>query len=110
MPNQTVKIGLKAKKMKLPNCPEQNYFGTNYYYYFHLPIGPFHCAKLKKKIYSRVMRMYHFRAQNGLFAPNIFFGKIINIIFILLAPFIVQNFKKILQRVVRMWNFCAQNG
>ena len=22
---------------------------TNHYYYFHLPIGPFHCAKLKKK-------------------------------------------------------------
>ena len=29
-------------------CPEQNFFGTNYYYYFHLAIGPFHCAKLKK--------------------------------------------------------------
>ena len=21
---------------------------TNHYYYFHLPIGPFHCAKFKK--------------------------------------------------------------
>ena len=29
-------------------CPEQNFFGTNHYYYFHLPIGPFHCAKFKK--------------------------------------------------------------
>ena len=25
-----------------------NFFGTNHYYYFHLPIGPFHCAKFKK--------------------------------------------------------------
>ena len=95
MPNQTVKTGLKAKKIKLPQmnlflakqlikfswtywplsfckflkkflgriqsyedvpflgpkwpiCPEQNFFGTNHYYYFHLPIGPFHCAKFKK--------------------------------------------------------------
>ena len=24
------------------------FFGTNHYYYFHLPIGPFHCAKFKK--------------------------------------------------------------
>ena len=95
MPNQTVKNGLKAKKIKLPQtnfflekqlikfsctywplsfckilkkflgliqsyedvpfsgpkwpiCPEQNFFGTNHYYYFHLPIGPFHCAKFKK--------------------------------------------------------------
>ena len=92
--NQTVKIGLKVKKIKLPQmnfflekqliklpctywplsfckilkiflgpvqsyedvpflglkwliCHEQNFFGTNRYY-FHLPIGPFHCAKFKK--------------------------------------------------------------
>ena len=95
MPNQTVKNGLKAKKIKLPQmifflkkqlikfsctywllsfckilkkflgpiqsyedvpfsgpkwpiCHEQSFFGTNHYYYFHLTIGPFHCAKLKK--------------------------------------------------------------
>ena len=33
---------------KLPICSVQIFFGTNYYYYFHLPIGPFHCAKFKK--------------------------------------------------------------
>ena len=33
---------------KWPICPEQFFFGTNHYYYFHLPIGPFHCAKFKK--------------------------------------------------------------
>ena len=34
--------------LKWPICPEQIFFGTNHYYYFHLPIGPFHCAKFKK--------------------------------------------------------------
>ena len=70
-------------------CPEQIFFGTNHYYYFHLPIGLFHCAKFKKYSYcqSRVMRMH----QNDPFASNKFFsGKIIDIIFIyLLVPFIV---------------------
>ena len=124
MHNQTVKNGLKAKKIKLPQmnfflekqlikfsctywplsfckilkkflgliqsyedvpfsgpkwpiCHEQNFFGTNHYYYFRLPIGPFHCAKFKKNSYSesRVMKMPHFWAQNGSFAPNNFFSK-----------------------------------
>ena len=33
---------------KWPICHEQNFFGTNHYYYFHLPISPFHCLKFKK--------------------------------------------------------------
>ena len=95
MPNQTVKNGLKVKKIKLPqmnfflkkqlikfSCTywllsfckilkkfleqiqsyedvpisgpkwpisqEQNFLGTNHYYYFHLPTDPFHCPKFKK--------------------------------------------------------------
>ena len=24
------------------------FFGKNHHYYFHLPIGPFHCAKFEK--------------------------------------------------------------
>ena len=89
MPNQTVKNGLKAKKIKLPQmnfflekqnfhvpispfsfckilkkfqsyedvpflgpkgptCHEQKIFRTNHYYYFHLTIGSFYCAKFKK--------------------------------------------------------------
>ena len=95
MPNQTVKNGPKAKKIKLsqmnfflekqllklsctccplsfckilkkfigpiqsyedvpfsgpkwPVCNEQIFLGTNHYYYFHLPVGLFHCAKFKK--------------------------------------------------------------
>ena len=100
---------------KWPNCPEQNFFGTNHYYYCQLPVGLFHCAKFKKNSYSRprVMRMRHFWAQNGPFAPNNFFWKIINIILIyLLASFIVQNFKisSSGSRVMRMRNFWAQNG
>ena len=58
---------------------------------------PFHCAKFYSG--SRVMRMRHFGAENGPFAPNkiFFLEKNINILFIyLLAPFIVQNFQKIL--------------
>ena len=39
---------------KWPICPEQHFFGTNLYYYFHLPIGPFHCPKFKKKILPRI--------------------------------------------------------
>ena len=61
-------------------------------------------SKIYKNSYSksRVMRMGHFWAQNGPFAPppkKIFFWKIINIILIYLsAPFIVQNFKKFFQQ------------
>ena len=33
---------------KWPICPEKKLFGANHYYYFHLPLGPFHCPKLKK--------------------------------------------------------------
>ena len=65
---------------KWPTCHEQNFFGTNHYYYFPLPIGHFHRAKCKKNSYSgsRVVRMCHFRTQNGPFAPNkIFFGELL---------------------------------
>ena len=56
------------------------------------------------------MRMHHFWAQNGPFAPNKTFWEIINIIFIyLLAPFIVQNFKKILTPDQELWG-CAIFG
>ena len=29
-------------------CPELFFYVTNHYYYFHLPIDNFHCAKFKK--------------------------------------------------------------
>ena len=75
------------------------FFGTNHYYYFHLPTGPFHCAKFKKiltadpELWGCAIfgpKMVHLPQTN-------FFWKIINIILIyLLAPFIGQNLKKIL--------------
>ena len=63
---------------KWPICHEQNLFGTNHYYYFHLSTGLFHCTKFKKILYSgsKVVRMHHFWAQNGPFAP-IFFAKLL---------------------------------
>ena len=68
---------------------------------FHLPISPFHSAKFKKNSQgrSRVMRLFHFWAQNGPFVMNNFFlVQTIIITFIyLLALFMVQNLKKILQ-------------
>ena len=50
---------------KYPNLSWTKYFGTNHYYYFHLPIDSFHWENFKKKLYggSRVMRMHHFWAQ-----------------------------------------------
>ena len=62
---------------KYPNLSLRKFFGTNHYYYFHLPIGPFHCAKFKKNSYSRsrVMRMHNFWAQNGPFPQMIIFSE-----------------------------------
>ena len=75
------------------------FLGTNHYYYFHLPIGPFHCAKFLKILIADPelwgctifgLKMVHLPQKK-------FFWKIINIVLIyLLAPFIVQNLKKIL--------------
>ena len=63
--------------LKQPICPEQNIFGTSHYYHFHLPFGPFHCAKFKKNSYSgsRVIRMRLFRALNGPLAQTNYFLK-----------------------------------
>ena len=33
---------------KWPICLEQIFFDTSHFYYFHLPVGPFHCAKFRK--------------------------------------------------------------
>ena len=144
MPNQTVKNGLKAKKIKLPQmnfflkkqlikfsctywllsfckilkkflgpiqsyedvpfsgpkwliCPEQNFFRTNHYYYFHLPIGHFHCAKFYKILTADLEDVPFLGPKWSSCLPKKFFLKIINIILIyLLAPFIERNFTKIL--------------
>ena len=97
---------------KWPICPEQNFFGTNHYYYFHLPIGPFHCAKFKKFL-QRIQNYEDapFLGPKWSICPQTnSFWKIINIILIyLLAPFIVQNLKKILPADPELWG-CANFG
>ena len=85
---------------KMAHLYRTNFFGTNHYYYFHLTIGRFHCAKFKKILAADLelwgcavfgSKMVH------LPQTHFFLWKIINIILIyLLAPFTVQNFKKIL--------------
>ena len=88
--------------------PEQKFLGKNHCYYFHLPIGLFHCTKFKKILTADPElwqcsvfgpKMVHF--------PQIFFWKIITIILIfLLVPFIVKNLKKILPVDPELWG-CA---
>ena len=91
---------------KWPICPEQNFFGTNHYYYFHLLIGPFHCAKFKKILTADPeLQDAPFLGPKWSICLNFFFffflggGGIIIILIYQLAPFIVQNFKKIFQRI-----------
>ena len=101
---------------KQPICPEKSFFGTNHCYYFHLPIGPFHCAKFKKHAYSRsrVMRLCHFWVQNGSFTPNKFFWE--NLLISFLFTYQGRSLCKILKnylgksKVMRMCNFWAKNG
>ena len=95
---------------KWPICHEQNFFGTNHYYHFHLPIGLFHCAKFKKNFTIDLElwgcaifgpKMVHSPPPPP---PHFFFWKIINIILIyLLPPFIVQNLKIILSADTELW-------
>ena len=87
---------------KWPICPEQNFFGINHYYCFHLPTGPFHCAKFKKNLTvdtelwgctNLVSKMVHLPQTN-------FFWKIINIILIyLLALSLCKIFKNFFLRI-----------
>ena len=96
MPNQTVKNSLKAKKIKLP---QMNFFLKKQLIKFSCTYWPLSFCKIFKKF--RVMRICHFRTQNGPFVMNkIFLVQTIIITFIyLLALFIVQNLKKFLQQI-----------
>ena len=71
------------------------FFGENHCYYFHLSVGPFHCAKFKKKIATdpELWRCTIFEPKVVHLPPKKNFSKIITIIPIyLLAPFIALNF------------------
>ena len=95
-------------------CLEQFLFGTNHYYYFHLLISPFHCAKFKKilqRIQSYVVAP--FLGPKWFIWPIIFFQKIINTILIYLLALHCAKLKKNSSsgsRVIRIRNFWAQNG
>ena len=98
MPNQTVKNGLKAKKIKLPLM---NFF-SNFFCNFHVIISPFHSAKFQKRSYSwsRVMGMCHFWSKNGpLLLKNFFLVQ---------ANQEIQRYSR--SRVMRMHYFWGQNG
>ena len=92
------------------------FFGANHYYYFHLPIGLFHCVKFKKILTAdpELWGCAIFRPTMVHLPQTNFVLKIINITLIyLLAPFIVQNFKKKFFQwiqVIRMHNFWAKKG
>ena len=63
---------------KWPICPEQNFFRTNPYYYFHLPIGSFYCAI--KKFLQRIQSFEDapFLGPKWSICPKqIFFGKLL---------------------------------
>ena len=92
--------------LKLPIFPEKIFFWYKPLLLLSPTYWPFYLCKILKNSYfrSRVMRMHHFWTQNGLFAPNNFFLKIINIVLIYwLAPFIVQKFKRILLVDPELW-------
>ena len=100
MPKQTVKNGLKAKTIKLP---QMNFLSKKPRWNCHIPISPFHYAKFKKNSWgrSRVMRMCHFWAQNGPFVMNkIFWYKPLLLLSSTYWPFSLGKIlKKFLQRI-----------
>ena len=101
---------------KMAHLPWTIFFGTNYCYYFHLPIDPFHCAKFKKILKADLelwrctisgSKMVHF-PQANFFLENYFYHFHLSI-----GPFHFSKLKKnpsSRSRVIRMCNFWAQNG
>ena len=101
---------------KMAHLPWTIFFGTNYCYYFHLPIDPFHCAKFKKILKADLelwrctisgSKMVHF-PQANFFLENYFYH--------FHLPIGLFHFSKLKKnpssrsRVMTMCNFWAQNG
>ena len=87
---------------KSPNYPEQIFFGTNHYYYFHLPISPFHSPNFKDILQQ--IQNYEDVPFSGPKLPNCpeqsFFGANHYYYFHLpISPFHSANFKEILQQI-----------
>ena len=96
MPNQTVKNGLKPKKIKLP---QMNFFIKKKLIKFSCTYQPLSFCKIFKKILRVDPELWGcavFEPQNGpLFLNNFFLAKTVIVTFIcLLAHFIVQNLKR----------------
>ena len=109
-----------------PFVLNKNFSGTNYYYYFHQPTGPFHFQNLKFLQWIQSYEDTPFLSPKCSICPKQkCFWKINKIILIyLLAPCIVQNLKKILPadpelggcaifgpKMVRLpkWEFFSEN-
>ena len=97
MPIQTVKNGLKAKKIKLP---QMNFFHEKQLIKFSCTYWSLSFCKTLKKL-SGLIQDYEDAPLLGpkwsICPKQIVFWKIINVTFIyLLAPFIMQYFKKLL--------------
>ena len=63
---------------KMAHLSWTKFFGANHYYYFHLPIGPFHCAKLKR--FLQRVQSYEDAPSLGpkwSICTNFFFGKLL---------------------------------
>ena len=104
----------------MTHLPWTTFFGTNHYYYFHLPLGLLHSAKFKKNLTGNsggapgIMGVHHFWAQNGPFAlPNFFLENYQYQSHPLVSPFhgakLLKNSSS-RSRVMRMCNFWTQNG
>ena len=83
------------------------FFGTNHYYYFHLPIDPFHCANFKNILTAdpELWGCAVFGTKMVHLPPNkYFFGKLlIWFSYLPIIPFIFQNVKKILSADPKLW-------
>ena len=98
---------------KWPICQEQNIFVINLYYYFHLPIGPFHRAKK----FLQQIQSYEDASFSGpkwfICLKQFFFEKNYKYHFYLpIGPFHSTKFQKNAQsqsRVMKMCHFRAQN-
>ena len=84
-----------------PICHEQNFFGTNHCYYFHLHIRPFHCAKFKKFLLQIQSYDAPFLGPKWSICPKqIFFGKLLNLFSSTYQPLSLCTFlKKFFQRI-----------
>ena len=113
MPNQTVKNGLKAKKIKLP---QMNFFLEKQLIKFSCTYWPLSFCKIKKKILGPI-QSYEDVPFSGPRWPicheQNFFGRYHYCFHLPIGPFPSAKFKKNSysgSRVTRMCYFWAQNG